>query len=253
MEINGKTLAVDIDGDGEPLVMVHGLGGTTNIWGPQVPTLAKRFRVIRFDLEGAGRSPARGSLSVDRWVADIEALANALSLGAMRLTGHSLGTLIVQHFAARHPERVRSVALLGVNRAPEEARRQVVRDRAATVRAGGMEAIVNSVLTGGLAEHTRATNPVVVAFAREMLLRQPAEGYARCCEAVAASVAADLTRITCPVLLVAGAQDTVSPVAVSERTARELAQAKLCVLEDCGHWMTFERASDVTRALSDFF
>jgi pimeloyl-ACP methyl ester carboxylesterase len=62
MDINGKTLAVDIDGEGDALVMVHGLGGTTNVWGPQVPALAKRFRVIRFDLEGAGRSPATGPL-----------------------------------------------------------------------------------------------------------------------------------------------------------------------------------------------
>ena len=250
--IRDKELAVDVQGTGEPLIFVHGLGGTTNVWGPQVNAFAGKFTTIRFDLEGAGRSPVSGPLSIENWVADIDALMRAKGIDAARFAAHSLGTLIVQHFAARFPNRVISLALLGVNRAPEEARRQTVRDRAAKVRSGGLEAIVDSVIQGGLSEHTRRSNPVVVAFVREMLLRQTPEGYARCCEAVAASVAADVTRITCPVLLVAGEQDTVSPPAVSEAMAKALRSASVTVLRNCGHWIPIEQPEEATRALIGF-
>ena len=95
---------------------------------------------------------------------------------SVRLVAHSLGTLIAQHFAARYPEQVVRLALLGINRAPVDARRQTLRSRAANVRAEGLEAIVDSVIEGGLSKETRRSNPLVEAFVRELLLRQSAEG-----------------------------------------------------------------------------
>ena len=65
MEVNGKGIAVDIFGDGAPILMIHGLGGTSNIWYAQREVLARSFRVICPDLEGSGRSPLKGELSID--------------------------------------------------------------------------------------------------------------------------------------------------------------------------------------------
>jgi pimeloyl-ACP methyl ester carboxylesterase len=232
--------------------MVHGLGGTSNVWEPQVRALSERYAIARFDLRGSGRSPADGALSIDRWVGDIEAVMDQAGFASAHLVGHSLGTLIAQHFAERHPERVESLALLGINRAPEDARRQTVRDRAAKVRKEGMPGIADGVIKAALAEETKRTKPEVIACVREMLLRQDPEGYARSCEAVAEAVGADLKRISCPVLLVAGSDDTVSPPAVTEKVAAELSRARTVVLEKCGHWLTLERPFEVNAALSDF-
>jgi pimeloyl-ACP methyl ester carboxylesterase len=250
--IDDKKLAVEIEGSGEPVIMMHGLGGTTNVWGAQAKALAARFTSIRFDLEGSGRSPAVSSLSVQGWVQDLDALMRSLGIASARIVAHSLGTLIAQHFAAAHPERVSRLTLLGINRAPQDERRQALRDRAAKVRSEGLEAIVDNVVSAGTSQHARADNPLLEHFARELVLRQPAEGYARSCEAVAGSKTADISRIRCPVLLIAGDEDSVSPPKTSETVAPTLADAKLVVLEKCGHWMPIERPHEVTRALLAF-
>jgi len=62
MDVRGKKLSVEKQGSGEPVVLLHGLGSTANVWEPQVRALSDRFTMVRFDLEGAGRSPYAGPL-----------------------------------------------------------------------------------------------------------------------------------------------------------------------------------------------
>jgi 3-oxoadipate enol-lactonase len=252
VEVRGKKLSVETQGSGEPVVLLHGLGSTANVWEPQVRALADRFRLVRYDLEGAGRSPSTGALSIDGWVQDLKALLDLERIEKARLVGHSLGTLILQHFAVAYPRHVEKLVFIGVNRAPPEARRQAVRERVAKVRAEGLDAIVDTVVKGGLSPHTLANKPEVVAFVRELLTRQPAEGYARSCEAMAAAVAADVAGVQAPVLLIAGRDDGVSPVANSEGIAADLPNAQLRILEQCGHWHPIEQPAGVTQALREF-
>lgn len=252
VEVRGKKLSVEKQGSGEPVVLIHGLGSTANVWEPQVRALADRFTMLRYDLEGAGRSAYAGELSIDGWVEDLKALLDAEHIDKARLVGHSLGTLILQHFAVAHPARVEKLVFIGVNRAPPEARRQAVRERVAKVRAEGLDAIVEQVVKGGVSPHTLAHKPEVVGFVRELLTRQPTEGYARCCEAMAASVAADVAAIRAPVLLVAGRDDGVSPPANSEGMAKDLPNAELRILEQCGHWHPIEQPAAVSQALREF-
>lgn len=252
VELRGKTLSVEKHGDGEPVVFLHGLGSTANVWEPQVCALANHFTMVRFDLEGAGRSPFAGTLSIDGWVQDLKALLDMENIAKARLVGHSLGTLILQHFAVAYPARVEKLVFIGVNRAPPEARRQAIRDRAAKVRAEGLDAIVDTVVQGGVSPHTFTDKPEVVAFVRELLTRQPVEGYARCCEAMASAVAADVRKIRAPVLLVAGRDDGISPVSNSEGLAADLPDAKLRILEQCGHWHPIEQPVALGQAMREF-
>jgi len=124
LDVRGKTLSVETQGSGEPVVLVHGLGSTANVWEPQVRALADRFTVVRYDLEGAGRSPFSGALSIDGWVQDLKALLDMQRIAKARLIGHSLGSLILQHFAVAYPQQVEKLVFIGVNRAPPEARRR---------------------------------------------------------------------------------------------------------------------------------
>jgi 3-oxoadipate enol-lactonase len=250
--VRGKSLSIEKQGQGDAVVLLHGLGSTLNVWEPQVRALADRFTLVRYDLEGAGRSPYAGPLSIDSWVDDLAAILDLHGLSKARLVGHSLGTLILQHFAVKHPTRVEKLVFIGVNRAPPEARRQAIRERVAKVRADGIDAIVETVVKGGLSPHTADEKPEVVAFVRELLTRQPAEGYARSCEAMAAAVAADVGAIRVPVLLLAGADDAISPVANSEGLAADLADARVHVIERCGHWHPIEQPAAVSQALRDF-
>ena len=250
--VRGKSLSIEKQGQGEAVVLVHGLGSTANVWEPQVRALSDRFTLVRYDLEGAGRSAHAGSLSIDGWVDDLMAILDLHGFSKARLVGHSLGTLILQHFAVKHPQRVEKLVFIGVNRAPPEARRQAIRERVAKVRTEGIDAIVEAVVKGGLSPHTAEQKPEVVAFVRELLTRQPVEGYARSCEAMAAAIAADVRAIRAPVLLIAGADDAISPVANSEGLAADLADARVHVIEQCGHWHPIEQPAAVSRALREF-
>ena len=252
VEVRGKALSIEKQGQGEPVVLLHGLGSTGNVWEPQVRALADRFTLLRYDLEGAGRSPHAGALSIDGWVDDLAAILDLHGITKARLVGHSLGTLILQHFAAKHPQRVEKLVFIGVNRAPPEARRQAIRERVAKVRAEGIDAIVEAIVKGGLAPHSFESKPEIVAFVREMLTRQPTEGYARSCEAMAAAVAADVSGIRAPVLLIAGRDDAISPVANSEGLAADLADARVQIIEQCGHWHPIEQPTAVSQALREF-
>jgi len=138
MEVNGKGIAVDIFGDGAPMLMIHGLGGTSNVWYAQREVLARSFRVICPDLEGSGRSPLKGELSIDGFVADMAALLDTLNISSAHVVGYSLGTMVCQHLAVNYPERVNSLVLLGPIAAPSQHVRVGLLERARNVRMNGL-------------------------------------------------------------------------------------------------------------------
>ena len=253
MEVNGKEIAVEQVGDGDALVMVHGLGGTSNSWFPQVESLARFFRVVRPDLEGSGRSPATGALSIASFAADVIALMDALEIPTAHLCGHSMGTIVCQHIAAEAPERVKSLALFGPLAEPPEAARQAIRDRGAVARRDGMAPIADTLVQVAISADTKAHYPAAAAFVREILMRQDAEGYARTCEALAAATSADLGSIRCPTLLVTGDEDGVSPPPAVRTLKRRIKGSRLLVFPGCGHWTPIEKPAQASAALLNFY
>ncbi len=244
----------ELGGKGEALVLVHGLGGSTNTWYPQAQVLKRDLRLVAYDLAGSGRTPVEGGISIASHVDDLGDVVRAAGGDArVHLAGHSLGTIICQHFAARHPERVASLALIGPFPEPPDAARAALRDRAAKARAEGMRGIADAIVAGGTADDTKVNQPAAAAFVRESVMAQPPEGYARNCEALAEARSADLSRITCPTLLITGDQDRTAPPDVGRAMASVIPGAELQVLTACGHWATIERAKQVNYALTVFY
>ena len=254
-------MLVEVDGEGDVVVCVHGLGGTSNTWTPLLPSLT-RFQVIRVDMPGSGRShkayalaesaPQQGRLSIATLVDAVLRACGALGIERAHFAGHSLGTIVCQHLAAREPRRVKSLSLFGALAAPAEAVRTALRARAELARSQGMYPIAEAIVKNALSNSTRETLPVAVAFVRESLLAQDAEGYARTCEALAAAEAAPAEAIRCPVLLVSGDEDVVAPVQGARSLASRLAEARVEVLPRCGHWMPVERPAECQRLLREF-
>ncbi len=246
-------MRVEISGEGPPLLLVHGLGGTSNFWQPIVGPLSRRFTVYRPDLRGSGRSPSAERATVAGFVSDLVQILDERGIERADIAGHSFGSLVAQHLASAHPERLAQLALVGPVKAPSEAGRAGARDRAAKVRREGMAAVADSIVSAATAAVTRERSPVAAAFVRELLLRQDPEGYARTCEALAGATDPELHRISAPTLLVTGAQDAVGTPAIAERLGREIANAKVTIIEDCGHWTVIEAPDATLRALDDFF
>lgn len=253
MKVNGKDLAVEVTGEGPVVLLVHGLGGTSNFYQPQVAALAERFTVVRPDMEGSGRSPVTGTLSIEGFAADLAALLGQFP-GPARVVGHSMATLTVRLLAAKHPELVSHLALLGAVAAPlPEAGQQGQRDRAAKARAGEMTGIADAVTGNATAEATRRDFPATAAAVRELVLRQDPEGYARSCEALATAPDPGAIDPALPLLLLTGADDGVGRPEVSRNLAEGHGSATVDVLDDCGHWTSLERPAEVTAHLLKFF
>jgi pimeloyl-ACP methyl ester carboxylesterase len=115
-----------------------------------------------------------------------------------------------------------------------------------------MESIVDVVIKNALSESTVHDQPAVVACVRELLMRQDPEGYAQTCEASTAGKPIEPERFDCPVLLIAGRDDKVSPLALAEAFAARAKAAKLVLIEQCGHWHTLEKPREVSDALRRF-
>lgn len=251
--INGKPLAVESCGSGPPLIMVHGLGGTSNSWAPQVAALMGRFSIMVPDLDGSGRSPCSGAISIASHVADIVALMDSRGIDKAHFAGHSMGTIVCQHLAAQHPERVLSLALMGPFPEPPPPARQALKDRADKARSEGMVPIADAILATGTSADTKANQPAAAAYVRESLMRQDPEGYACNCEALAEATAADLGRIDCPALLITGDEDKVAPAETMQALASGMRTTEQVVLTGCGHWTTIERPKQVNYAMARFY
>ena len=245
-------LAVEIAGDGAAVICVHGLGGTSNTFTPQLPVFAS-MRVIRPDLPCAGRTANSETLSITGMAAALVKLVDMLAVKSAHFVGHSLGTLICQHLAAERPELVRSLALLGGLYEPTAVARDALRQRAGAARSGGMTEIADAIVAGALAAETKARNPAAVAFVRESVMRQSAEGYARSCEALAEAQAANHQRIRCPVVIINGDEDAVAPASMARTLAERITGARAIILPRCGHWPTIERVDQVNTELRRFF
>jgi pimeloyl-ACP methyl ester carboxylesterase len=252
MQVNGKELAVEIDGDGPAVLLVHGLGATSNFYQVQADALAATHKVVRVDSAGAGRSPVAEEISVDSHADDLAALLDALTIDSAAVVGHSMGTLVVRSLAARHPHKVSSLALLGAVREPAEAARQAQRDRAALLRAKGTAAVASGVVANALSERTRQDKPEVAAFVRELVMRQDTEGYARNCEALAAATDPGPIDPNLPLLLITGDEDKVGPPQASQELADAHGNATVEIIPGIGHWTALEAAGPVTEQLLKF-
>lgn len=246
-----ERMAVEIDGSGDAVICIHGLGGTSNVFTPQMPVLGS-YRVVRPDLLCSGRSPLGEKPSLAGYAECIARMADVLGIRSAHIIGHSMGTIIGQHLAVAHGPQVKSLTLLGAMIELSDASRTGLRARAAKARAEGMADIAESVVQNGLAAETKRSAPVAVALVREMMMRQPPEGYARTCEAMADGYAADLQQIRCPVLILTGEDDQTAPVSVARDLASRLANARVVTLPRCSHWPTVERPDLVNAEIQRF-
>ena len=116
IEVNGIKICYEVQGVGDPVVLVHGFGAKKETWLGQFGPLSEKFKVIRFDNRGAGKSDRPNEpFTMDMFVEDIKGLMDALAIDKAHIIGWSLGGMIVQHFLLKYPERVDKAVLLLTN------------------------------------------------------------------------------------------------------------------------------------------
>lgn len=248
-------MAIETDGEGDAVLCIHGLGGSSNTWTPVMSAFDGR-RVIRPDLPGSARSALPAApLSIELYVDTLVSLLKALGLTRVHVVAHSMGTVVAQHLAVKHPGLVRSLALFGPLLAPPEQGRAGIQARATLAREqgiAGVQEIADAIVKGATSAETKAQRRAVLALVRESVMRQSPEGYAQSCEALSRAQAAEIENIKVPVLLVTGTEDGVGPPEQVRAMGARMASSAVHVLEGCGHWTTYEKAEQCTQLLKDF-
>jgi len=249
---NGAELFYDLRGPaGAPVVAFSNSIGTTHrMWDAQAAALAGQYRVLRYDTRGHGGSPVSPApTSIAALADDLAGLLDALQIGRAHVVGLSLGGMTAQALAARRPDRVRGLVLMATSAYMPHG----WEERAATVRSRGMGAIVDAVLARWFTPGFAAAHPDAVAPHRERFVAMQAEGYAACCGAIGAmDLRPSNPSIEAPTLIVAGADDPATPVAMMEEIRGRIPDAELVVLPRAAHILAVERADAVNAHLGAF-
>jgi 3-oxoadipate enol-lactonase len=235
--------------DAPPLVLSNSLGSNLAMWDPQLDALAERFRVIRYDQRGHGRSPVPpGPYSIEDVGADALALLDRLGIERAHWCGLSLGGMTGMWLAINAPERIDRLALLCTSAKLGPPSNWA--ERAALVRSEGTAAIADGGLGRWVTEEFAAAHPDRAAWLRQMMLDTPDEGYAGACEVIQhMDLEPRLHEIRAPTLVIAGDQDPATPPEHAERIAAGVPGARMEVVSPGRHLANVERVEEVTALL----
>jgi len=257
LDINGHPVFVEVDGEGPPFVALHGLGSSSNSLQPLIPAFSGTFTIYRMDWRGLGRSKLSPTdsekITIPGYVKDLAALFDHFKLDNAILFGHSLGAIVAMHFAAQYAEIVKGLVLSGPNRsrAKDPQAKAILLGSAKRARELGMPALADGNIANIVAP---SSSDVVRAFAREVVAGQDKEGYARVAEALVdkSHVDPDYGNITAKTVIIAGDQDRLSPLPVSQELQGLIGGANTSVglkVVHSGHMQVLEDTKGVIEAI----
>lgn len=244
--------------DAPVLVLGNPIGTTRAVWDKQVPALARHFRVLRLEWRGHGVPGAQsgappGPYTIAELGADVLTAVNHYELTSFAYAGVSLGGMTGLWLAANAPERVTSLAVCCSALAPMPSP-DLWHERARLVRAGGMDAIADTVVPRWFTPSFVARHPDEVATVLAMLRGTAPEGYAACGEAIASmDLWPLLPSVKAPTLVLSGAEDPAAPPWVGARTARGIPGSRFTVVRGASHFAHYETPGPVTDALLRHF
>lgn len=254
VRIDGADVYYEIHGDGEPLLLIHGLGSCAADWASQIAYFSPNYRVIAFDQRGHGRSSRpRGTYSIPRFAQDTVALLKELGIGPVHIVGLSLGGMVAFQLAVDAPELVESMTI--VNSGPEVPAQTFKQRMPLYVRLLYLHTLGLRRMAKAIAK-TLYPKPGQTDLQKafiERLASNDKRCYAASLRAIFAGwgVADRLGEIRCPVLFITADQDY-TPVELKQAYVNRLPNARMVVVPDSRHALPMEKPREFNRALADF-
>jgi pimeloyl-ACP methyl ester carboxylesterase len=267
ISVGGRWVDVIELGSGPPVVFVHGLSGSWQNWLEQLPVVARKHRVIAFDLPGFGASemPAE-QVSISGYARTVDALYDALGIDSAAVVGNSMGGFIGAELAIAYPARVERLVLvsaagLSIQHRRDERALRVLRtaDKRLAAYAGWLGSRSDELarrprtrrLIFGLVAHRpdRLPGPLVA----EQIRGSGKPGFVAALDALTGYPIRDrLSEIACPTLIVWGTEDKLVPVRDADEFARMIPDARKVVWPQTGHTAMLERPAAFNRLLDAF-
>jgi pimeloyl-ACP methyl ester carboxylesterase len=249
--IHGAQINVIDEGAGDPVVMLHGLGLAAEMWLPQIEEFSGERRCVALDHRGHGRSDRTyGPYTIAGLAEDAEAVIEALGLGRVHLVGLSMGGMVAQELVLRHPERVRTLAILDSLADAGEMGAQM--DMVAPMAlAQGLAAVSAGFEAMTLAPSTVTGRPQVVKAFGDMFRATDPVCFVRAIGAIAAFSALDrLGAVSVPAAVIWGEPANLTPRHMAEAMATAIPGCDLHVIPDAGHMSNMENPSEVNAVLA---
>ena len=246
------------DGAGQPVLFVQGLGVDHRGWGAVTRPLAERFRCISYDNRDVGRSSTVDTpYDVLDMVGDALGLLDALGITQADIVGTSMGGVIAQEIAIRHPQRVRKLALVTTYTSGDPRGSAIFEGQALLRRTLSREDYCRATFWSVYShqDYRREDGFVETMIARTVGndLWQPQDAYERHVRAVlSVRTEGRLHEIAAPTLILAGAEDILTPLRFSQILVREIPNSRLEVIDGAGHGLIWSHAERVVELVGEF-
>jgi 3-oxoadipate enol-lactonase len=253
--LDGVTLHTRIDGpEGAPwMILSNSLGADLTMWDEQIPFLTEKFRVLRYDTRGHGKSSVpEGPYSLDQLTGDVLSMMDNLGIGTAHFMGLSMGGMTGLGLGLRAPERfVQIICADGRADAPEGFR-TMWDTRIAAVEAGGLEAILDGTMGSWFTPDWAEANPARAQEVSTMILANDPAGYIGCCRALQGlDYLRSLGDMTVPVLYVGGDQDKGAAPEVMQAMADATPGGVYVQVADAAHVANVNRPDAFNAAIAE--
>lgn len=254
LEQGGLTWNVRDEGSGPPVVWIHGYPLSARIWDAQMAIPGVRHIVP--DLPGFGESaPPPGAMTIPGYADGVLAVLDAAGVRAAVVAGLSMGGYIALSLAGKAPDRVAGLLLVDTRETPDTPEARQKRFEAIEqVRREGVRPIADAMLPKMLTAHTIETSPGTAAAVRAIMESASPAGVEAALRAMAERDDATplLPRLTVPVLIACGSEDTVTPPSDAARMKNAIPEADLVLIEGAAHLSNVERPAEFNEAATAF-
>ncbi|PID15037.1 alpha/beta hydrolase [Sporosarcina sp. P34] len=251
-----ETTLYEETGVGEPLIFIHGVGLDHAMWQQQVNRLSANYRVITYDMLGhGGSSHPPGPYSLSQFVVQLATLVNELKLTNVHLVGFSMGAMVAQSFAAKFPDKIRTLTIMNsvANRTPEQ--RKAIAARVEKVKELGPQTTIEPAIQRWFNQDFQEKNPKIINEVRHRLETNNADGYMAAYTLFATAdeeVWQQLKDITVPSLVITGEYDVGSTPKMSRQIHEKLLNSELLIVPDTRHMLPVEKPEIVNQAIHSF-
>ncbi len=241
---------IDGDPDGVPVVFSNSLGTDLRLWDPILPYLPKGLKLIRYDKRGHGLSSMpRGPYSMGALVRDVERLMDLLEIKNALFVGLSIGGMTAQGLAVKRLDLIRAMVLS--NTGAKIGTPEVWDQRIAEVKANGIEALADGIMERWFSKGFRST--LELELWRNMLVRQPDEGYAGCSAAISGTdFYTPTSGLRLPTLGIAGSEDGSTPPDLVRETVDLIPGSQFHLIRKAGHLPCVEQPEEYAAVLTKF-